>query len=68
MLFSPGYGAPFGEDFQLHSSWILNVQSTANGPLSEKRTESFRRWEREQPLDASAITNGHPAKAIAGYD
>jgi hypothetical protein len=30
-------------------------------------TLTLSRWEREQPLDAPGMTNGHPASAVTDY-
>jgi hypothetical protein len=42
-----------------------------SGLISNERfslTLTLSRWEREEPLEASGITNGHPARAITGDD
>jgi hypothetical protein len=42
-----------------------------SGLISDDRfslTLTLCRWEREQPLEACGITNGHPASVITGYD
>jgi len=38
--------APFGDGFQLHSSWILHKQTIENRTVGAKRIESFRPEER----------------------
>jgi hypothetical protein len=42
------------------------------GDLSSEEEFSLTRtlscWEREEPLEASGITNGHPASAITSDD
>jgi hypothetical protein len=42
-----------------------------SGLISDERfslTLTLSRQEREEPLEASGITNGHPVRAITGYD
>jgi hypothetical protein len=42
-----------------------------SGLISDEQislTLTLSRWEREQPLDAPGMTNGHPASAVTDHD